>query len=144
MAVAVLGYGLGRAFSVDLVMANDSRYGAEAWLRENAGPEALIGAVGPPEHLPRLHGLRWRVVGPRADRLARIGPDYVVINADYGRRALEGTGERDFYDRLQREELGYVLASEHLFRSPLILLDMNALRESADPPGNPSRPSVFS
>jgi hypothetical protein len=131
--IAIVGYGAARALSVDLLMANDSRYAAESWLRRHAGPVALVGAVGPPEHLPRLDGLRWRVVGPRADRLARIGPDYVVINADYGRRALEGTGEREFYDRLQREELGYTLASEHLFRSPLIFLNVNALRESADP-----------
>ena len=132
--VALLGYGIARAASVDLLMVNDSRYAAEAWLRRDGGPEALLGAVGPPEHLPRLEGLRWRVVGPRAERLARIRPDYLVINADYGRRALPGTGERDFYDRLQRKELGYTIASEHLFRSPLIFLDVNALREPANPP----------
>jgi len=122
-------YGFARAFSVDLLMANDSRYAAEAWLKRVAGSEALVGAVGPPEHLPRMDGLRWRIVGPRGERLAKIRPDYLVINADYGQRALEGTGEHDFYARLQREELGYRLAYEDRFRSPLVVLDTDALRE---------------
>jgi len=132
-ALTLLAYGLARGVSLDLLMVNDSRYAAEAWLREHAGPQALVGGVGPPEHLPRLDGLRWRVVGPRTDRLARTRPDYLVINADYGRRASEGTGEREIYDRLQREELGYALASEHQFRWPQILFNMNALRESPEP-----------
>lgn len=126
---ALFVYGLARALSVGLLMTNDSRYVAEAWLRQHAGTESLVGAVGPPEHLPRLDGLRWRTVGPRAERLEKIRPDYLVINADYGRRATEGTGEREFYTRLQEEQLGYRLAYEYRFASPLVLLDTEGLRD---------------
>ncbi|HEY8147735.1 MAG TPA: hypothetical protein VIK51_02310, partial [Vicinamibacteria bacterium] len=54
-------------------------------------------------------------------------PDVVVVNADYARRADEGTGERAFYSALDDGSLGYQVALRHR-SDPRVLLDMAALR----------------
>ena len=113
-------------------MVHDSRYAAEAWLQENA-KGSLVGAVGPPEHLPLMDGLRFRAVGHRPESLARIRPDYLVVNADYGRRAVVGTGEHEFYARLERGELGYRLVSEHHYETALLALELAGLRDADHP-----------
>ena len=126
--VAVLAFSLARAASVDILMARDSRYAVEDWLRREVGPVPLVAAVGPLEYLPRLDGLRWRRLGPAAVRLAQVRPDVVVVNADYARRADEGTGERAFYSALDDGSLGYEVALRRRTRPP-VLLDTDALRE---------------
>lgn len=122
-AAITFAYSAAYAFSVDVLMAGDSRYSVEGWLSRRAGAGALVGAVGPLEYLPRLDGLRWRRVGPSVRRLADIRPDYVVINGDYAGRAEKGTGEYDLYMGLERGALGYSLAFRHRSRARLSLLD---------------------
>jgi len=128
----VLALSLARAASVDILMARDSRYAVEDWLRREVGPGPLVAAVGPLEYLPRLDGLHWRRLGPAAVRLAQVSPDVVVVNADYARRADEGTGERAFYSALDDGSLGYDVAWRHRAR-PRVALDTDALRR--DGPG---------
>ena len=135
-AMAVLAFGAARAASVDLLLTRDSRYAVEDWLRREVGPAPLVAAVGPLEYLPRLDGLRWRRLGPAASRLVQVHPDVVVVNADYARRADEGTGEREFYSALADGSLGYTVALRQT-RGPDfgrgVLLDRGALH--ADGPG---------
>jgi 4-amino-4-deoxy-L-arabinose transferase-like glycosyltransferase len=126
-AAAVLAFGFVRAASVDVLLARDSRYAVEDWLRREVGPGALVAAVGPLEYLPRLDGLNWRRLGPAASRLAQVHPDVVVVNADYARRADEGTGERAFYSALDAGSLGYQVALRHR-TGPRVFLDTDALR----------------
>ncbi len=123
----MLAFGLARAASVDFLLARDSRYAVEDWLRREVGPGPLVAAVGPLEYLPRLDGLNWRRLGPAASRLAQVQPDVVVVNADYARRADEGTGERAFYSALDDGSLGYQVALRHR-TDPRVLLDLAALR----------------
>jgi hypothetical protein len=124
---AVLAFSFARAASVDVLMARDSRYAVEDWLRREIGPQPLVAAVGPLEYLPRLDGLRWRRLGPAASRLAQVNPEVVVVNADYARRADEGTGERAFYSALDDGSLGYEVALRRRTR-PRVALDTDALR----------------
>jgi 4-amino-4-deoxy-L-arabinose transferase-like glycosyltransferase len=126
-AVALLAFALARAASVDVLLARDSRYAVEEWLRREVGPAPLVAAVGPLEYLPRFDGLHWRRLGPAASRLAQVNPEVVVVNADYARRADEGTGERAFYAALDDGSLGYRVALRHR-RNPPVLLDTDALR----------------
>jgi len=126
-AVAVLAFAFLRAASVDVLLARDSRYAAEDWLRREVGPGPLVAVVGPLEYLPRLDGLHWRRLGPAATRLAQVHPDVVVVNADYARRADEGSDERAFYAALDDGSLGYQVAMRHR-TDPRILLDTAALR----------------
>jgi hypothetical protein len=127
LAAAVLAFAAARAASIDILLDHDSRYVVEDWLRREVGPSPLVAAVGPLEYLPRLDGLRWRRLGPAATRLAQVAPDVVVVNADYARRADEGSGERAFHAALEDGSLGYHVALRHR-ASPRVLLDMAALR----------------
>jgi 4-amino-4-deoxy-L-arabinose transferase-like glycosyltransferase len=130
--LAVLAFAAVRAASVDVLLVRDSRYAVEDWLRREVGPAPLVAAVGPLEYLPRFDGLHWRRLGPAAGRLAQVNPDVVVVNADYARRADEGTGERAFYTALDDGSLGYRVALRQR-TSPRVLLDAEALRR--DGPG---------
>jgi len=111
-AGVIVAYGLGRAAAVDLALVTDSRYAAEDWLKAHAG-EALVGAIGPVEYLPRLDGLNGRPIGPAIARLERLQPEFVVVNADYAARADEGSGERALYLGLESGTLGYREAWRH-------------------------------
>ena len=124
---AVLVFGVVRAASVDVLLARDSRYAVEDWLRREVGPGPVVAAVGPLEYLPRLDGLHWRRLGPAAIRVTQVHPDFVVVNADYARRADEGTGERAFYTALADGSLGYEVALRHR-TGPRVFLDTDALR----------------
>jgi hypothetical protein len=130
--LAVLAFAAARAASVDVLLVRDSRYAVEDWLRREVGPAPLVAAVGPLEYLPRFDGLHWRRLGPAAVRLAQVNPDVVVVNADYARRADEGTGERAFYTALDDGSLGYRVALRQR-TDPRTLLDTDALRR--DGPG---------
>ena len=131
--VFVLAFGVVRALSVDVLLERDARYDAEAWLAREAPPPRVVGVVGPLEYLPRLSGLQARRVGPAAARLRAVGPDVVVINADYAARAEEGSGERAFYAALEDGSLGYRLAYRHRAAPWTPLLDVARLR--GDGPG---------
>ena len=117
-----------RAASVDVLLARDSRYAVEAWLREHAPPPALVAAVGPLEYLPRLDGLRWRRLGPSMDRLRRVDPDVVVVNADYARRAAPGGGEAELYEALAGGRAGYRPALAQPASTTLPFLDLSTIR----------------
>ena len=127
--VAVSGL---RALSVDVLMARDSRYAVEQWLREHSRPPAVVAAVGPLEYLPRLDGLQWRRLGPSMDRLRRVDPDIVVVNADFARRAADGGSDAELYAALAGGQAGYRLALAQPASSTLPFLDVATFR-SGDP-----------
>ena len=129
VTAAVMAWGIARAASVDVLLARDSRYAVEDWLRREVGPGPLVAAVGPLEYLPRLDGLRWRRLGPAVERLEQVRPDVVVVNADYARRAEEGGGEWLFYARLEDGTLGYDPALRYRAQPRWCLIDRDALRD---------------
>lgn len=134
----VLIYGLGRALSVDVLLAKDSRFAAEEWLRSNAG-EARVAFVGPPEYLPRSDRLDARTLGPSPDRLEKVAPDYVVTNADYAERAEDGGAEQALYKGLEAGTLGYRRVWSYRYRSPYMMIRSEDL---ADRPGQPLRSNL--
>ena len=117
-----------RALSVDVLLARDSRYAVEGWLREHAPPPAVVAAVGPLEYLPRLDGLHWRRLGPSIDRLRRVDPDVVVVNADFARRAAEGGSDAELYEALAGGRAGYRLALAQPASQTLPFLDVGTFR----------------
>lgn len=117
-----------RALSVDVLMARDSRYEVERWLRENAAPPAVVGAIGPLEYLPRLDGLQWRRLGPSPERLRRVRPDFVVVNGDFARRASAGGSDAELYAALAAGSAGYRLALAQPPSSTLPFLDVATFR----------------
>ena len=135
---AVLVYGLGRAVSVDLLLARDSRFAAEDWLRNN-GSEARVALIGPAEYLPRPEGLDARSIGPARARLEKVDPELVVTNADYAERADEGSEEQVLYEGLEAGTLGYERVWSHRFRSPYMMIRSEDL---ADRRGQPLRSNL--
>ena len=125
--VVITASGL-RALSVDVLLARDTRYAVEEWLEEHAPPPALVAAVGPLEYLPRLDGLRWRRLGPSIERLRRVDPDFVVVNADFARRAADGGSDAELYAALARGQAGYRLALAPPASSTLPFLDVATFR----------------
>jgi hypothetical protein len=134
----VLMYGLGRALSVDLLLANDSRFAAEEWLRKNVS-EARVALVGPPEYLPRADRLNARTLGPSPDRLEAVAPEYVVTNADYGGRAEDGGAEQALYRGLETGTLGYERVWSYRYSAPYMMIRSEDL---ADRPGQPLRSNL--
>jgi hypothetical protein len=133
LAVAVFGHSLLRAASVDRLLTHDSRYEVERWMARTVPAGALVAAMSPPGYLPRLHGLRWRSLGPSVARVVQVRPDYVVLNADYAARADPGTGERQVYDALFDGSLGYRLVLRERTPRGWSLIDPEALgREGPD------------
>ena len=127
-AALVVAFSALRVLSVDVLMARDSRYAAEEWLREHEPPPALVAATGPLEYLPRMDGLQWRRMGPALDRLRRVDPDFVVVNDDFARRAVPGGSDADLYAALATGQAGYRLAREETPPATLPFLDTGAFR----------------
>jgi hypothetical protein len=131
-AAAVVASCALRALSVDVLLARDSRYAVEDWLRTHAPPPAVVAAVGPLEYLPRLEGLQWRRLGPSIDRLRRVDPDFVVVNADFARRAADGGSDAALHAALAGGQAGYQLALAQPPTATLPFLDVATFR-SEDP-----------
>jgi hypothetical protein len=127
-AVAVAAFSALRSLSVDVLLARDSRYAVEDWLRRNAAPPAVVAAVGPLEYLPRLDGLQWRRMGPSLERLAHVAPDLVVVNGDFARRAEPGGSDSVLYAALASGQAGYRLALAAPPSGTLPFLDLGTFR----------------
>ena len=117
-----------RTLSVDVLMARDSRYAVEKWLRAHAAPPVRVAAVGPLEYLPRMDGLDWRRVGPTVARLRAVQPDVVVLNADFARRADPAGADAVLYEALRSGGAGYRLVHAEPATPALPFLDTDAFR----------------
>jgi hypothetical protein len=103
------------SLNLDLFLRNDSRYLAEAWLRENVAPGDRVAVFAPDRYLPRLEWLgheiwevpegQWSGAG-----LAAGAPRWIVLSDRYHPRF---SGERGaFFAALKRGELGWRVAWE--------------------------------
>lgn len=106
---SVLGLGIVRCISLDLLLEGDARYTAERWLAGNVPRDARIAVLGPLEYLPRLHGFNWKQRTELLRAIEGMNPEYVVVNADYAARA-EDPRARELYAKLASGEAGYELA----------------------------------
>jgi hypothetical protein len=129
--VFVFVHGLGRALSLDVLMVHDARYAAEAWLRAHVAPDADVAGVGSLPQLPRLDGLRWRIVPPAVAALSAAPADFLVVNADLARRSRAGSGRASFYARLEGGSLGYREVRRWRTRRPWLLFDTERLQGGA-------------
>lgn len=131
VALVVVGYGAARCASLDALMLNDARYAAERFLRENVGGEERVAGIGTLPHLPRLDGLRWTTLPPSINTLAGRRPEWLVVNADLGRRAPEASGKARFYERLRRGELGYRRVYAERWQARFLFFDPGRLQAGA-------------
>lgn len=110
IGLAAGAYLLLRAASIDALMMQDSRYTIERWLQQEVAAGSTIAGAGPLEALPRHERVAWMPMQPHPDELARLRPDYVVVNAEYFQRFGPGRPERELYDGLVAGSSGYRLA----------------------------------
>jgi len=87
--VSSLMYG----FSVDLLLANDCRYQAEAWIRTAIAEDAIILALEPAYSLPRLPPTMtvlsrdlWDFNGNLIDDIRDVRADYIIVSMAIPRR----------------------------------------------------------
>lgn len=123
-------YSLLYALNMLLGMQGDTRYAAEAFLRETVPVEAVIHTLGPEEYLPRVDWLgfareqtmNWDELGagypldPGPEAKTGV-PDYVVLSdKSWPRRA---DAERPILDRLLSGEAGYAVVFDQERRPAL-------------------------
>ncbi len=113
--VAVLGYGVLYALSIDRRMIYDARYQAEAFARDNGGPGVSL-ALGRAKHAPRLPHAGWASF---PGVLERRTPEIVAINVIDLRTPAEHAG----YERMESGEVGYFLAKRFEWSSSWDVLD---------------------
>jgi len=101
----VLGFGVYYAGLVDVMMALDSRYVVEAWVRDHVQPGQRIGMASPAAYLPRLDASEpeWMQY---VEELDARRPAFVIVNADYGSRE-PGSATEAMYQGLAGGALGY-------------------------------------
>jgi hypothetical protein len=117
-AVGVLiGWLLWRVVSVDVLLIRDSRYPAEAWLRDHVTRDALVASVNELGYLPRLETFRHREILPTiADTLANR-PDFIVVNSEFLKRSPNDSPERTWLDWLETGAAPYETVYRH--KAPL-------------------------
>jgi hypothetical protein len=105
---ATIAYAVARVAALDALMIRDSRYGAEAWLRQNVAPGSMVAAAGRDLYLPRHVMVAHDTIRARIADLGASHPDYVVLNAGYALRE-PGSNDARFYQALREGREGYTL-----------------------------------
>jgi 4-amino-4-deoxy-L-arabinose transferase-like glycosyltransferase len=109
VALGLCALSLGRAAALGSLMANDSRYAAERWLREHVAPGERLGFVGGWKDMPRPDGLRVRSLPADIGLLRAMRPSYVVSNLERAALVKPQDREAPFFDGLTGGRLGYAL-----------------------------------
>jgi 4-amino-4-deoxy-L-arabinose transferase-like glycosyltransferase len=113
----VFAYSVVYASTVDILMARDSRYSVERWLRTHVGPGAVVATMFGLQYLPRLDGLPWLEVRTIED-LKEGRPAFYVLNADYAHALAPDSEPGQLVAALQAERLGYRLAYKYRAANP--------------------------
>jgi hypothetical protein len=103
---AAFTYTLLYAGTVDVLMIEDSRYAVEGWMRAHVRPADLVAISGLREYLPRVEDYRVEEIST-IEELRQEHPDYVILNADYGRAVPPDTGWGQLIAGLEHDALGY-------------------------------------
>jgi len=117
IAAAAFAYTLLYASTVDVLMIEDSRYEAEAWMQAHVTPNDVIGVSGLHEYLPRIDRYRAEDIATIPE-LHQEHPEYVVLNADYGRAVPAETDWGKMIAGLEGHTIGYRRVATFRHASP--------------------------
>ena len=108
---AIFVYTFAYAFSVNILMENDSRYYVEKWMEQNISKTEVVLGAGDRKYLPRLENYKSEVTRkPTLSVLAKTNPDYIIGTSGYDIRRFEtDRPEYEFFDKLNSGKLGYKL-----------------------------------
>lgn len=132
LVTGIFVYTLAYAFSVNIWMANDSRYYVETWMEQHIQPTDSIFTVGSPKYLPRFdHFSKQNVKNtdhPSLPELAKDQPDYIVLSSGYAQDRFEQEStEYKFFSRLKNRETNYQLILQHRYQAKPELLNFEEL-----------------
>lgn len=133
LAVGLSVLSVARVLATGRLLARDSRYAAERWLREHAAPEDRVAFLGGWKDMPRPDGLRVRSLNADEDLLQRMRPRFVVVNRNRAAQVKEGDQEFPFLRRLTNGQLGYALVWH--WQEPVVWplsLELEALAECSN------------
>lgn len=116
-ACAAIAFAVWRAASLDALMIRDSRYAAEAWLRDNVAPGKTVAATGMSQYLPRHVMAGWDPMPASLDAVRERTPDYIVLSAGFALREPDGSIGAEFHRALREGREGYSL--KQVFRTSL-------------------------
>jgi hypothetical protein len=119
--VALFAYMTWRTASIDVLMAADRRYEAEAWMRANLPPGSVVGVLEWRQLLPDLGGFRVLTLPSPPDAADRARPNTLVVSGGYAKR-YPGRDEARWYDAAIRGERGYRVALRVDRQHPLAIL----------------------
>lgn len=121
-AIALIAYMALRTSSIDMLMAADSRYATQRWMREHLRPGDRVVRFETWEMAPWMPGFAVSPVAVPAWDLPDIRPDAVVGSDDFPRRWRPGTPEAAWFETLVSGRLGYRVAFRHRSRVRLAIL----------------------
>ena len=116
-ACAAIAFAVWRAVSLDALMIRDSRYAAEAWLRDSVEPGKTVAATGMSQYLPRHVMVGWDPMPASLESVREQMPDYIVLSAGFALREPDGSIGAEFYRALREGREGYTL--KKVFRTSL-------------------------
>ena len=120
--VAVFVYMAWRTASIDLLMAADRRYQAEAWMKANIPAGAEVGVLEWRQVLPDLTRYRTITLGSPPGGADPSRPETIVVSAGYPKRYEPNSQEAQWYEAALRGERGYRVALRAGRQPPLAIL----------------------
>jgi hypothetical protein len=145
LVLGLCGLGLARATELDLVLRNDPRYQAEAWMRAHIPSTSTLEIYQKPVYLPRFGSMTVHEVALEQRTEAGIAerhPDFVVLssaakkgithrwnpNWRQGRTLLvKDPNATAFLDALESQRLGYRVAARFTAQPTLLRLRITSL-----------------
>jgi 4-amino-4-deoxy-L-arabinose transferase-like glycosyltransferase len=112
LTTMVFFYSLGYSWTINSLMANDSRYFVEEWMRSQIPPNELVLEVGIEKYLPRSTGFQVKTLEePDLDQLNALNPRWIIVSSGYDHRRFPPDSKGyAFFKQLSKHELGYDVA----------------------------------
>ena len=113
--LAILGiFAVSRAWGINSLILNDSRYEIEKWMKQHVDPESHIGHAMLPLYVPRLDNYpHSEMVNLMDETLETKKPDYLLLNLDYLSRYRVGSEEYRNFHSIRNGLTVYKLVYDH-------------------------------
>jgi hypothetical protein len=134
IAVLAVGISIAYAASVNVLLASDTRYDAEEWIRGHIAPGSRVLAVGHQSYLPRLPGLDVLYnTEPDLQALAELEPDYVLLTSIFEDWRFRNDPEAlAFLRDIRAGRTPFALVYSQQSRPRLNLLSLDGVRTNLD------------
>jgi hypothetical protein len=122
-----------RTGSINLLMAADSRYEVERWMRAHVPPHTRIAVVETPELLPRLRRYLPTFIQYPLDQFEGFHAPVAVVSDSYRRRFAPEREEAQWHDELVAGARGYRVVFRYRRHVPFAILKWESQFRTPDP-----------